>query len=118
MATTRHIAVRWTQVGFHRWPEAPPRRDYLTSRHRHLFYFELVAPVEHNDRFIEFHDLLDFAREVITDKELGRQSCEDLAETVIDAVAADLDRQGVAPRELACTCWEDNEVGATVVKTP
>jgi len=74
--------------------------------------------VEHNDRFIEFHDLLDFAREVITDKELGRQSCEDLAETVIDAVVVDLDRQGVTLNELTCTCWEDNEVGATVVKTP
>ena len=113
--TTRSITVRWTQVGFHMWPEAPPRRAYLTSRHRHLFYFELTVGVSHNDRDIEFHDLRDFAAAVITEQEMGRSSCEDLATTILEAVAMHLSASGAEDRPMSCTVWEDNEVGATVM---
>lgn len=68
-------------VGFHCWPEAPENRDYLRSRHRHEFHVTAWVKVSHEDRDVEFHDL----REIIRswwgegDQELGRSSCETLA---------------------------------------
>lgn len=105
----RSITVRWTREGWHCWPEADGVRDYLSSRHRHLFYYELTVTVGHNDREIEFHDLLEYARESSFGGELGRRSCEDLAEVVLKAV-----RDKYPDRTYYCTVWEDNEVGATI----
>ena len=109
MKTFRSITVRWTKEGWHNWPEAEGERDYLASRHRHLFHYELQVSVEHNDREIEFHDLLAFARSVSLEGELGRTSCESLAEIVLTAIQAKY-----PGRDYACTVWEDNEVGATI----
>jgi hypothetical protein len=52
-----HIHVRFTEHGVHCWPQAPERRAYLRSLHRHLFFVEVSTAVEHDDREIEFHDL-------------------------------------------------------------
>lgn len=109
MRETKSITVRWTREGWHRWPEAEGVRDYLSSRHRHLFHYELTVIVEHNDREIEFHDLLEYARENSLGGELGRRSCEDLGEVVLKAVASQYPN-----RNYSCTVWEDNEVGATI----
>jgi hypothetical protein len=111
MNTERSITVRWTQDGFHRWPEATGTREYLASRHRHLFYYEVTVTVEHGDREIEFHDLLDLCKNAISDKELGRTSCEELADKVLEKVC------NVYPNRprYSATVWEDNEVGATTV---
>jgi hypothetical protein len=111
----RTVTVRWEQVGFHCWPEAAGVRQYLSTRHRHKFFFTLTVDVFHNDREIEFHDLLDFAKGIIIEQELGRQSCEDLATTIIDAVVAKYP-QTATTRTIRVSVFEDNEVGATLTR--
>ena len=56
------IRVRFSEPGFHCWPQAPERRAYLRNPHRHLFYVTVACIVSHDEREIEFHDLLDEAR--------------------------------------------------------
>lgn len=109
---TRTVTVNWTQVGWHRWPEAEGERHYLALTHRHLFHYTVEMEVEHNDREVEFHDLLDFARQVAPtpDVHLGRMSCEDMAEQVIDKLLARYGRE----RDMSVTVSEDDEVGATL----
>jgi hypothetical protein len=106
----RSITVRFTIEGWHCWPEADGVRDYLASRHRHLFYYEVTVSVNHNDREVEFHDLLEHARASAIGGELGRRSCEDMAEIVLEAV-----RNKYPDRSYSCAVYEDNEVGATIV---
>jgi hypothetical protein len=106
------IFVRWTQPGWHRWPEATGTRAYLSDRHRHLFHYEARITVHHDDREIEFHDLLDLCRGVITEEELDRASCEDLARRVISTM-----RDTYPDRPLySCSVSEDGEVGATITE--
>ena len=115
---SRTITVRWTQPGFHCWPEAEGERDYLSDRHRHLFLFDLSMPVGHNDREVEFHDLLDHARQWAEDcsyngvAQLGRLSCEDIALQVGEHVAERW------PRPMTIAVFEDGECGATVHMIP
>ena len=111
MNVERTITVKWTQQGFHRWPEAQGVREYLSSRHRHLFYCEVSVTVEHGDREIEFHDLLDLCKTIIPETELNRQSCEDLTDRLLESVS------NVYPDRprYSATVWEDDEVGATTV---
>lgn len=49
------IYVRFQRKGFHFYPDAPGQVEYLKSRHRHLFKFEIGIEVFHDDREIEFH---------------------------------------------------------------
>ena len=106
------IFVRWTQEGWHRWPEASGTREYLASRHRHLFHYEVTITVEHNDREIEFHDLLHLCCGVVTESELGRSSCEDLARRIVDVVRSQYPNRPF----YSCSVSEDGEVGATVTE--
>jgi hypothetical protein len=103
--------VRWTQIGFHRWPGATDRRAYLANRHRHLFHFAATISVTHDDREVEFHDLLDLVRNCTAGwgEELGGKSCEQMAELILVCV-------GVAypARAMSVTVSEDGEVEATV----
>jgi len=73
-------ATVWTLVqlpGWHRWPDAPPHRDYLSVRHRHLFHVRVEVQVRHDDRDVEFHDLADAVRDWWpADGEFGSASCE------------------------------------------
>ena len=102
--------VRFTREGWHRWPGATPERMYLASSHRHLFFVEVEIEVKHDDREIEFHDLLDFCKAQFPTGDFGAASCEMLG--------AELGRtiQYRWPcRALTVGVFEDNEVGAKVV---
>ena len=72
------IWVRTTVAGFHNWPQPYAGREYLSSRHRHLFHVKVAVPVAHDDRDIEFHDLLDEVNGWLRQfrGEFGPQSCE------------------------------------------
>jgi hypothetical protein len=89
---SRTITVEWSVDGYHRWPEASGERVYLADRHRHRFAFTVTIVVEHADREVEFHDLLDVCRGMglFADSgagvDFGRRSCEQLAEEVARAV--------------------------------
>lgn len=103
----------WATVrvpGFHRWPDAPPRRAYLRARHRHLFHVRVTVDVLHDDRDVEFHDLQDriLMHMGAGTREFGAMSCE--------AIARDLGRAlrslGVVVSQVEIS--EDGENGATV----
>lgn len=51
--------VTFREAGFHRWEVAPERRGYLRATHRHLFHVRVRVRVTHDDRALEFHDLLE-----------------------------------------------------------
>lgn len=96
MITARSITVEFDIDGFHRWPQASGDRDYLADRHRHRFRFAVRIPVTHDDRDVEFHDLLDAVRAHVADDEpveFSSQSCEaiaaELAEWVADTFGPD-----------------------------
>ena len=76
----REIFVTYTAVGFHYWEGATGKRAYLANRHRHLFHIKIKCNVTHNDRDIEFHDLIDSAKKYFNGGELGGMSCEAMAE--------------------------------------
>jgi hypothetical protein len=104
------IFIRFTSEGFHHWPTAPPSRAYLANSHRHLFYVEVQTHVSHDDREIEFHDLLDKAKSLFPAGDLGGRSCETLAGDLAGA----LSKQYRRPFRVAVS--EDNEVGASVLR--
>lgn len=78
--TSRTVTVRFDVDGYHRWPAAPPARSYLEARHRHRFGFTVTIPVDHDERQVEFHDLLDWCTSRFDDEEeFGDRSCETIA---------------------------------------
>ena len=100
--------VRFTVEGWHRWEDAPPHRDYLAHNHRHLFHVEASVPLLHNEREVEFHDLLDFCKSVFNGTGLNGDSCETMAEKLAKKIAERFVRS-------ACvSVFEDGEVGAIV----
>lgn len=114
MIAQRTVMVTYEFIGFHRWPEAGqvvPARSYLADRHRHKFRVMVCVDVAHADREIEFHELLDHCA-ATGPVELGRRSCEDIAEDVWATVT------GRWPgRTGTVEVWEDGEVGARVAFT-
>jgi hypothetical protein len=61
----RWIWVTFQKAGFHKYPAAendPKLTDvnYLANRHRHLFKFRVEIEVFHNDRDLEFHQVLNY----------------------------------------------------------
>lgn len=115
------VTVRWTQEGWHNWPDAPERRAYLRASHRHLFYFEVgvEVSVSEHDRGIEFHDLLDLCKELAPPPDWGAQSCEMVALALGTNIQDHLDVVGLfgppLHRRVLVSVMEDNECGATVV---
>jgi len=106
------IFVRFTAPGFHHWAGASGERSYLAQPHRHLFNVEARVAVSHDDREIEFHDLLDFARAQFGEGDFGESSCERLARKLAKKMAR---RYG---RACCVSVSEDGEVGATYSVEP
>lgn len=111
--TKAQIHVTFSHAGFHLWKDAPSHRSYLKSIHRHLFEVTVSTFVEHDDREIEYHDLIDQAREIF---EAGfknffssGRSCEHMARELADCLS---DRRG--GRWFEVSVWEDGECGSTV----
>ncbi len=104
--------VRFEVIGFHRWPEATGVRAYLGQRHRHKFFVEATAEVYHDDREIEFHDLLDFCKSHFPGGDMGSRSCEQMAKDLVNDITR---RFGL--RRVTVKVFEDNEVGAEVAFT-
>jgi hypothetical protein len=112
------IFVRFVGEGWHSWPDAPERRGYLASSHRHLFHIEARTTVEHDDREIEFHDVRDQI-EVLWNliagpkRDLGSASCEMLAGRIGRHLC-----EWSGGRYWSVSVSEDNECGATVASGP
>lgn len=117
--TGRTIAVRFTVAGIHRWAHARGTRHYLAHPHRHLFAFEVAVPVDHDDRYIEFHDLLALAQDTFAGFEanggnmlFGEASCEHLAHMVAERVL-----HLTSVPEVTVSVFEDDENGARLTFT-
>jgi len=74
--------------------------------HRHLFFVDVTTAVTHHEREIEFHDLIDVARDLF---EPGTtESCETMAHNLAGRL------RGHYARSFKVSVFEDNECGATV----
>lgn len=113
------IWVKHSFVGFHCWPDAPEARAYLGVRHRHRFHVKVTMLVEHDDREVEFHDLLAHVRaasETLGEptgddsRDLGAMSCEMIARNIAARIAATY-----VSRQVRCDVSEDDECGATAI---
>jgi hypothetical protein len=107
------ITVRFIEPGFHCWPGAQGKRAYLADRHRHLFHVSVTTEVDHDDREIEFHDLMEEARSIYRNMgngegEYGSMSCEAMARQLGQSLIYRYHRT------FEVSVFEDGEVGATV----
>jgi hypothetical protein len=102
------LTVRFTAEGWHRWPNAPEHRAYLASSHRHLFHVEVSMRTFHDDREIEFHDVLDWARAEFGSGDFGSASCEMLARALATSGSKKYGRR------VTVAVFEDGEAGAEV----
>ena len=107
----RYVEVSFTAEGWHRWPRAPVRRDYLKARHRHLFHIRLRMEVRRQNREIEFHDLLDQAKAAFGTGDFGSKSCECLAHKLVQHFRERPEYRG---RAMTASVSEDGECGAGV----
>lgn len=105
-----YAVVRFRVPGWHRWPDASTERAYLALSHRHLFHLEIRLEVFHDEREVEYHDLLDFCKGAFPGGDLGSQSCETMARTLAQQTAA-----RYPGRLVEVHCFEDGEVGAIVM---
>lgn len=111
MVNETTVWVRLALPGFHRWPGATGVREYLASRHRHLFHIEVEVAVTHDDRDVEFHDLQDLVREWWGPgaHEWDSSSCETIAGVLADTLLLE---HGIQVNRV--TISEDGECGATL----
>lgn len=111
--TNAKIHVTFSHAGLHRWKDAPEHRSYLRSPHRHLFTVTVGTTVEHDDREIEYHDLIDEASSSFAYAMNGHaainRSCEHMARELAERLSA---RYG--GRWFLVSVWEDGECGSTV----
>lgn len=100
------IWVSTTFPAYHAWLAAPESTAFLRSYHRHLFHVKLTVEVEHNDREVEFFDLLTQLDTFITKNYRERsmtKSCEEIAGELV-----------VHFHALSVEVSEDGENGAIV----
>jgi len=114
---SRSIWVTFQRAGFHRYPAAEWDKQladvsYLSQRHRHLFQFRVGIQVWHNDRELEFHQVLNFCESLFTTGalEIDYKSVEMLADDLYLKLAG---RYGTQ-RCMEITVSEDGECGCVI----
>ena len=125
--TTKTLKVRTSFKGTHNWPEASQfageQVQFLEARHRHTFHVQAELKVKDSDREVEFFVFQGQVNEAIKDiyetdglvYNLGRRSCETIAEEIISHLRVKHNYQNMY---LAMEIWEDNEVGARIESEP
>lgn len=115
-AAERKIWVTFQRAGFHRYPAAsedPKLSDvsYLGSRHRHLFKFRVEIEIFHNDRELEFHQVLNYCESLYKDNhlEIDYKSVEMLADDLYLQLA-----NRYPDRYMAIEVSEDGECGCRI----
>lgn len=116
-AAERKIWVTFQKAGFHRYPAAgedPTLQDvsYLAARHRHLFKFRVEIEIFHNDRELEFHQVLNYCESLYKDNhlEIDYKSVEMLADDLYLQLA-----NKYPGRFMAIEVSEDGECGCRIV---
>jgi len=115
-AANRKIWVTFQRAGFHRYPAAsedPKLSDvsYLGSRHRHLFKFRVEIEIFHNDRELEFHQVLNYCESLYKDNylEIDYKSVEMLADDLYLQLS-----NRYPDRYMAIEVSEDGECGCRI----
>jgi len=121
----KQIMIRTSFRGTHNWPEASQYAgdevQFLEDRHRHTFHILAELTVSDSDREVEFfvfQNQVDLAirslyssyREAELVYNLGRRSCETMAEEIISQLRSANGHRHTIKIEV----WEDNEVGGRV----
>jgi len=115
MQADRKIWVTFQKAGFHRYPAASedPRLsdvNYLANKHRHLFKFRVEIEIFHNDRELEFHQVLNYCESLYQDRlDIDYKSVEMLADDLYIKLA---DRY--PERSMAIEVSEDGECGCRI----
>ena len=113
MRTSTEIWVKFQVAGLHWWPDAHEERRYLAEPHRHQFEIRLTAEVRHDNRDLEFHDLLNQAKCVVTRLypttygdlvNFKNRACEEIARDLLYAI----------PWVVEASVSEDGEFGAVI----
>lgn len=108
------IYITYSCEGFHRWKDANGKRSYLASLHRHLFQVKVIIEVFHEDREVEFHDLLSICKNesqvFISEHDW---SCETHAKYLVEKLKTKYDG-----RTITVEVSEDGECGAIVKHDP
>lgn len=111
----RKIWVTFQRAGFHRYPAASedPRLsdvNYLANNHRHLFKFRVEIEIFHNDRELEFHQVLNYCESLYQGQlDIDYKSVEMLADDLYIKLA---DRY--PDRSMAIEVSEDGECGCRI----
>lgn len=115
------IAVKTTFEGIHEWSECSLSEvQFLKNAHRHIFYVEVILPVTHDDRQLEFFIVKAQLQDIINKfpkngythiYHLGQKSCEMIADIFIDELRI------VYPmiKSIQCKISEDKENAAIVL---
>ena len=117
----RTIFVRFQKEGIHKYPAAATDPalatgdeydvSFLATPHRHIFHFEVMIEVFHNDRDIEF---IQFKRWLENQYSQGilaldYKSCEMISDDLYEVIATRYPN-----RNIVISVSEDNENGATI----
>jgi hypothetical protein len=111
----RRIWVTFQKAGFHRYPAAgeDPRLadvSYLTHKHRHLFKFRVEIEIFHNDRELEFHQVLNYCESLYQNQlDIDYKSVEMLADDLYMHLVAKYPE-----RYMAIEVSEDGECGCRI----
>lgn len=112
----RYIWVTFQRVGYHYYPQAKTEEsladvNYLGNRHRHLFKFHLKFEIFHNDRELEFHQVLNYCESLFENKviDIDYKSVEMLSDELYNTLSAKYPN-----RDMIFTISEDGECGCTI----
>lgn len=113
MKTKNTVIIQLTVEGFHNYPDAPLKVDFLENRHRHSFIVKLGFEVLDLNReieiFIQRDEVLFYLNESYGSPcEFGSMSCEMIAKELFEHFEDD----GAIWVEV----WEENTGGARVEK--
>ena len=117
----RTIFVRFQKEGIHKYPAAATDPalatgdeydvSFLATPHRHIFHFEVMIEVFHNDRDIEFIQFKRWLENQYSQNilELNYKSCEMISDDLYEVIAT-----RYPSRNIIISVSEDDENGATI----
>jgi len=111
----RWIYVTFQKAGFHKYPAATTDKNlqdvsYLGDRHRHLFKFKVQIEVFHDDRELEFHQVLNFCESLFQEQlDIDFKSVEMLADDLYALLIVRYPQ-----RDMKIEVSEDGECGCIV----
>ena len=111
----RWIWVTFQRAGLHYYPDAATNKNledvsYLGAQHRHLFKFKVQIEVFHDDRELEFHQVLNFCESLFQNQiNIDFKSVEMLADDLRNELT-----KKYPNRNMIITVSEDGECGCEV----